>query len=64
MAESIKALQVQLTSLVVVDAKVRRGQVDAHIVLEDLLKEVLPLSQFELLRHLHVGEPLAVLGVR
>lgn len=42
----------------------RRGQVDVHIVLEDLLKEALPLSQFELLCHLHVGEPLAVLGVR
>lgn len=64
MVESVKALQVQLTSLVVVDAKVRRGQVDAHVVLEDLLEEALPLSQFELLRHLHVGEPLAVLGVR
>lgn len=46
------------------DAKVRRGQVDVHIVLEDLLKEALPLSQFELLCHLCVGEPLAVLSVR
>lgn len=61
--ESIKALQVQLTSPVVADAKVCRGQVDVYIVLEDLLKEALPLSQFELLCHVHVGEPLAVLGV-
>lgn len=42
----------------------RRRQVDVHIVLEDLLKETLPLSQFELLCHVHVGEPLAMLGVR
>lgn len=62
--ESIKALQVQLTPLVVMDAKVRRGQVDIHIMLEDLLKEALPFSQFELLCHLRVGEPLAVLSVR
>lgn len=42
----------------------RRGQVDVYIVLEDLLKEALSLSQFDLLCHLHVGEPLAVLGIR
>lgn len=34
----------RLTSLIVSDAKVCRRQVGVHIVLEDLLKETLPLS--------------------
>lgn len=33
-------------------------------MLKDLLKEALPLSQFELLCHVHISQPLAVLGVR
>lgn len=60
----MKALPLQLTSLVVADAEVCRGQVDVHVVLEDLLKEALPLSQFELLGHVHLGDPLAMLSVR
>lgn len=55
---------VQLTSLVVPDTKVCRGQVDIHIVLEDLLEETLSLSQLERLRCIHIWEPLASLGLR
>lgn len=55
---------VQLTPLIVPDAKVRRGQVDVHIMLEDLLKETLSLSQLELLCRVHIWEPLATLRLR
>lgn len=54
---------VQLTSLVVSDTEVCRGQVDVHIMLEDLLEETLSLSQLELLRCIHIREPLASLGL-
>lgn len=59
-----KRHQGQLTSLVVSDAKVRWGQVDIHVMLEDLLEEALPLSQLELLCRVHIWEPLATLGLR
>lgn len=42
----------------------RRGQVDVHVVLEDLLEEALPVPQFELLGHVHVWKPLAALALR
>lgn len=35
---------VQLTPLIVSDAQVRRGQVDVHVMLEDLLEETLSFS--------------------
>lgn len=53
-----------LTSLVVSDTEVRRGQVDVHVVLEDLLEEALPLPYFELLGHVHLWKPLAALTLR
>lgn len=52
---------VQLTSPVVSDAQVCRGQVDVHFVLEDLLEEALSLPKLELLRWLHVWRPLGML---
>lgn len=62
--EFTKVQPVQLTSFIVSDTKVCRGQVDVHIMLEDLLKETLPLSQFELLGDVHIWEPLAALSLR
>lgn len=59
-----KVPRVQLTSFIVSDTKVCRGQVDVHIVLEDLLEETLPLSQFELLCYVHIWEPVATLSLR
>ncbi len=59
-----KETPVQLTSFVVSDAKVCRGKVHVHIMLEDLLEETLPLSQLELLCCIHILEPLAKLRLR
>lgn len=59
-----KVPPVQLTPLIVSDAKVRRGQVGVHIMLEDLLEETLSLSQLELLWRIHIWEPLATLRLR
>lgn len=57
-------LPFKLTSLVVSDTKVRRGQVDVHVMLEDFLEETLPLPQFKLLRRVHIEIPLTALGLR
>jgi hypothetical protein len=42
-------MPIALTSLIVMNMQMGRGQVDVHIVLKYLFKEALSLSQFQLL---------------